>query len=356
MIVLGDIACPTSALNMKLASVFNNTSLFDTKNIICNLEGLVCDEVVNHQGKPVLYNHSTVIKTLASAGVKAVSLANNHTLDLVGQYDHTVSLLENNHIAYNGAGRSKEEACKNISFDDHGQKIIVLSACWDFLLYHQKNPQNGVFIHTIDHQEILNEVKKIREKDKTSKILIYVHWSFDLEIIPFPMYRIWSKALIDEGADFVVGCHSHCVQGGEKYKNGYIVYGLGNFYLPNGVFAGGTLHFPEFAKMQLAFEYDSKSGEAWCHWFRYNEDQTLTFLKSEIFEKSEILKEYSPFQNMDDQSYIDFYKKNRRKKMLVPIYKNHNDTFTNSIFTKLLKTRAKFARFLAEKKLIKWQN
>jgi len=356
MIVLGDIACPTPTLNKNLKSVFSETLLFANKNVVCNLEGLVCDDKIDHHGKPILYNHSTVIETLANAGVKAVSLANNHTLDLVGQFDQTVSLLDNSHIAYNGAGRSQEEASKCISFDDYNQNIIVLSACWDFLLYHQKNPQNGVFIHTIDHQEILNEVKSIREKDKTSKILIYLHWSFDLEIIPFPMYRLWSRALIDEGADFVVGCHSHCVQGGEKYKDGYIVYGLGNFYLPNGVFAGGTLHFPEFAKVQLAFEYDSTNGIAWCHWFKYNDDHTLISLKSEIFEESEYLKKFSPFQNMDYQSYIDFYKKNRRKKMLVPIYKNHKDVYTNLIYTKLLKARAKFARFLAENKLIKWQN
>ncbi|MBK8078814.1 MAG: CapA family protein [Saprospiraceae bacterium] len=37
------------------------------------------------------------------------------------------------------------------------------------------------------------------------------------------------KGFDDEGVNFIVGCHSHCVQGGEKYKDGYIVYGLGNF-------------------------------------------------------------------------------------------------------------------------------
>jgi hypothetical protein len=121
-------------------------------------------------------------------------------------------------------------------------------------------------------------------------------------------------------------------------------------------FAGGTLHFPEFAKIQLAFEYDSKCSKAWCHWFTYNNDHTLTFLKSELFEDSELLKQYSPFQNMDEETYIGFYKRNRRKKMLVPVYKNHKNIFTNLIYTQLLKVRAKFARFLAEKKVIKWQN
>ncbi|MBK8547872.1 MAG: CapA family protein [Saprospiraceae bacterium] len=96
------------------------------------------------------------------------------------------------------------------------------------------------------------------------------------------MYRQWTRALIESKWQFCVGCHSHCVQGGEKYKDGYIVYGLGNFYLPNGVFAGGKLHFPDFAKVQLAFEYDVKSNEASCHWFRYNDDHSCLFQRRKI--------------------------------------------------------------------------
>ena len=39
----------------------------------------------------------------------------------------------------------------------------------------------------------------------------------------------WSKALIDAGADGVIGAHSSRLQGMEFYKGKLIVYGLGNF-------------------------------------------------------------------------------------------------------------------------------
>ncbi|MFZ1705238.1 MAG: CapA family protein [Saprospiraceae bacterium] len=356
MIVLGDIACPTKELNQNLVDVFSKTPLFTGKSLVCNLEGLICNEEIQHDGKPVLYNHSRVIKTLVDAGVKAVSLANNHTLDLTRQFNFSSSELSKNNIAYNGAGKSPEEAAKPITFIDNGQEVIVLSACWNFLLYHQHNPQDGVFIHTIDENKLLGKVSKIRENNPSAKILVFLHWSFDLETLPFPMYRQWSMALIDEGVDFVVGCHSHCVQGGEKYKEGYIVYGLGNFYIPNWVFAGGALHFPEFSKLQLAFEFDFEKVQAFCHWFNYNDDHTLTFLNSEKFEDSEMLKKYSPFQKMTEKDYIAYYKSHRRKKMFVPVYKNFKDIRTNFFYTFYLKKRAKFARFLAKKKVIKWQN
>lgn len=356
MIILGDIACPSEELNQKLVSVFSGTNLFFNKSLVCNLEGLVCDNLPEKNDNPVLYNHSSVIETLSKAGVRAVSLANNHTLDLPEAFGSTLKRLESYRIKFQGAGRSMEEASKIISFDDEGQKVFILSACWDFLLYHQKNPKKGVYIHTIHEKNILENVKKLRQSDPAAIILVFLHWSFDLEILPFPMYRQWSRDLIDAGTNLVVGCHSHCVQGGEKYKEGYIVYGLGNFYLPNGIFAGGKLRFPDFAKVQLAFEYDVKTSEAWCHWFRYHEDNTLIHVGSEKFEESKTLQSYSPYQNMSVKTYLEYFKKNRRKKLLVPIFTNYKQKKFNQFMIILLKLRAKFARLLAEKKIIKWQN
>jgi Bacterial capsule synthesis protein PGA_cap len=356
MIVIGDIACPSIELNKNLAAVFTDATCFKGKNLICNLEGLICDLPNENSNDPILYNHSVVIHTMAANGVKAVSLANNHTLDLPRQFDVTQELLIHNNIAFNGAGKTPAQAAKSVSFDDSGQEIIMISACWDFLLYHQRNPLEGLHVYTIDEKELLDRVIAIRTKNKSVKLLLFLHWSFDLETLPFPMYRQWSRALIDAGADFIIGCHSHCIQGGEKYKDGYIVYGLGNFYLPNGVFANGNLHFPDFAKMQMAFEFDFQNNEALCHWFQYNDDKTVTHLSSEKFEDSRNLKTYSSYSGMSDEVYLDYFKNNRRKKKLIPIFKDYNATTTNFLFTSILKVRAALARFLAKRKIIKWQN
>lgn len=356
MIILGDIACPTETLNLNLSRVFKSHSLFHNKSLICNLEGLVCDTVEKDDGKPVLYNHSSVIPTLSEAGVKAVSLANNHILDLPLQFDSTIELLSRHNIRWGGAGKMRDQAAEKVEFDDKGQKVIMFSSCWDFLLYHQENPSDGIYVHTFDEAGLIHDIRQLRQTDQEAKVLVFQHWSFDLETLPFPMYRQWSRDMIDAGADLVVGCHSHCVQGGEKYKDGYIVYGLGNFYLPNGIFAGGKLRFPDFAKVQLAFEYDVNTSEAWCHWFRYHDDNTLAHTGSEKFEESKTLQSYSPYQKMCDKTYLEYFRKNRRKKLLVPVFTDYKQKKFNQFMMMLLKLRAKFARLLAEKKIIKWQN
>jgi hypothetical protein len=149
------------------------------------------------------------------------------------------------------------------------------------------------------------------------------------------------------------------VQGGEKHGDGYIIYGLGNFFLPYNTFANGKLSFPGFARTELVFELDANTGKATCHWFEYennNDDHKLKHLASEDFENSALLKKYTPFAGMGETEFLAYYKANRRKKFLVPVYKDYRSVFKNSIYTKFLKNRGRFARALARLKIRKWQN
>jgi len=52
---------------------------------------------------------------------------------------------------------------------------------------------------------------------------------------PDESQRTFAHALIDAGADAVIGHHPHVLQGIERYGNGVIVYSLGNF-----VFGGNS--------------------------------------------------------------------------------------------------------------------
>jgi poly-gamma-glutamate synthesis protein (capsule biosynthesis protein) len=60
-------------------------------------------------------------------------------------------------------------------------------------------------------------------------IIISIHGSLETSPFPIPetqdLYRSW----IDAGASIIHGHHSHVPQGYEKYRDGYIFYGLGNF-------------------------------------------------------------------------------------------------------------------------------
>lgn len=359
MIIVGDIASPDAKCSADLESIFlEHSSIFQQNIMVCNFEGLICDDIDPSTNTPVLYNHSSVLKALAVANTKAAALANNHTLDLPYCFKHTVSLFNESQIAYTGAGKSKHSAVVPAVFNDKGIEIILFNFCWDFLLYHQRNPCDGVHVASINTKELLTAIAKEKQKKPEAKVLVYLHWSFDLEILPFPMYRQMAMSMIDAGAAAVIGTHSHCVQGGERYKDAYIVYGLGNFFLPNNVFANGKLGFPDMSRLQLAFEWNPVSNEAKCHWFYYHNNNgrhTLELKESALFEVSELLKQYSSYAGMQQVEYTRYFKRHRRKKILVPVYTDYHATFRNSIYTLFLKNRGRFARLLAKLKVRKWQ-
>ncbi|HMN33651.1 MAG TPA: CapA family protein [Chitinophagaceae bacterium] len=356
LLFLGDIAVPTKNHSEKLLQIFKRYSdIFNDKSVICNLEGMIMDDIDLTAHVPVLFNHSSIVPVLKYGNVKVACLANNHILDLPESFNNTINILNNNEILYCGAGLSSEEADQPALLNEKDSGIAIFNACFDFLLYHQKNPSEGIFVSEINELDLINKVKDYRLQFNERKIVVFLHWSLDQETLPFPMYRQFARGLVDAGADIVVGCHAHCVQGGEKYKDAFIVYGLGNFYIPNNIYAGGRLKFPAFSNIQLALEWLPETKQALCHWFEYVDDGFLKFIGTDRFDDSSRLNSYSPYTNMSDKEYYQFFKKNRRKRFLVPIYKDYTNTKINRLYTLVLKKRARIARFLAKSGLVNWQ-
>jgi poly-gamma-glutamate capsule biosynthesis protein CapA/YwtB (metallophosphatase superfamily) len=231
MIFLGDIASSNLSSSISLSKVFDTYhQIFYGKRIICNFEGLVFEESGLKNSQPTLFNHSSVLNILNQGQQPILCLANNHILDLPEQFDRTMNQLNVEGLLYVGAGRSLGEAEKNITFSEGDQNIVLFNACWDFLLYNNSNPSHGVYVNKINEFRLISDVKEVRSADSKVAIAIFLHWGLDLEVLPFPMYRKFSQDLISAGANVVIGSHPHCVQGGERYEKGYIIYSLGNFF------------------------------------------------------------------------------------------------------------------------------
>ena len=62
-----------------------------------------------------------------------------------------------------------------------------------------------------------------------SYTVVYAHWGNENGFKVNDRQQKLGHQMTDAGADLVVGMHSHVVQPIEKYKNGLILYSLGNF-------------------------------------------------------------------------------------------------------------------------------
>src|SRR5207248_3351122 len=60
-------------------------------------------------------------------------------------------------------------------------------------------------------------------------VIVYPHWGTEYDPTPFPGQQALARAVIDAGADMVIGNHAHWVGAMEIYRGHPIWYALGNF-------------------------------------------------------------------------------------------------------------------------------
>lgn len=178
---------------------------------------------------------------LKDMGVDIVSLANNHALDygpeaLIDTFD----TLDNVGIEYIGAGKNLDLAKAPAYFDVEGKKIafvaasrVVFSMNW-----YATDTELGM-VGTYDPTLILESIKEA--KANSDYVVMFVHWGVERENYPVDYQRELAKQYIDAGADAVVGCHPHVMQGFEYYNGKPIAYSLGNYIFTSRTNKSGLL-------------------------------------------------------------------------------------------------------------------
>ncbi|MBH1942070.1 CapA family protein [Mobilitalea sibirica] len=174
------------------------------------------------------------VNILKEMGVDIVSLANNHTLDYgMDAFLDTLETLEGAEIDYVGAGINMERAKAPIYYTFGDTKVAYLAASRVvFAMDWYATETRPGMIGTYDPTLILTSVEEA--KANSDFVVIYLHWGKEKEHYPLEYQKDLAKKYIDAGADAVIGCHPHVMQGLEFYKGKPIAYSLGNYWF-NGV-------------------------------------------------------------------------------------------------------------------------
>jgi poly-gamma-glutamate synthesis protein (capsule biosynthesis protein) len=83
-------------------------------------------------------------------------------------------------------------------------------------------------IGTYDPALFLESIKEAAQN--SDFVAVFVHWGVEKSNFPEDYQRSLAHKYIDAGADAVIGCHPHVLQGMEFYKGKPIAYSLGNFW------------------------------------------------------------------------------------------------------------------------------
>ncbi|MEK7647896.1 MAG: AmmeMemoRadiSam system protein B [Patescibacteria group bacterium] len=151
-------------------------------------------------------------KTLYDLGITMVSLGNNHTHNFgESGLKQTHKYLTEASVDYFGDPLNRPVTAIR---DVRGQKV-------GFVAFHQFTGDNGVPALA----------KMIRELEpKTDYIVAMPHWGVEYQQNGWhSSQEVIAHAMIDAGADVVIGAHPHVVQPIEVYKGKAIFYSLGNF-------------------------------------------------------------------------------------------------------------------------------
>lgn len=164
---------------------------------------------------------------LKSAGIRVVSLANNHTMDFGPlALEDTLARLDENTILYTGAGMDLDDARAPAIVKIKGKTLAFLSYSLTFPLeFFASAGQPGTAPGYADF--VKADIEKVRPA--ADLVVVSFHWGAELMTAAKDYQVELGRQAIDWGADLVLGHHPHVLQEIEIYRGRLIVYSLGNF-------------------------------------------------------------------------------------------------------------------------------
>jgi poly-gamma-glutamate capsule biosynthesis protein CapA/YwtB (metallophosphatase superfamily) len=207
---------------------------------MANMETPATDRTSSPISKRFLHRTSftQAAPALARAGVDAVGLANNHSMDYgtAGLAD-TLQALAAAKVRAFGAGANlpaaEQPLLLTIAGDGDAARHVAVFPMFEYRpefdgtnSYYATAERPG--LAAIDPKRFAERVRRWRARYPGLFVIASAHWGRNYAWRT-PQQAKLGRALIDAGADLVVGHHGHNFQEVERYRGKWILYGIGNF-------------------------------------------------------------------------------------------------------------------------------
>jgi hypothetical protein len=199
----------------------------DADLAIANFENPAPDQPRYHTSGTVFSADPALIAGLAKAGIDYVSLANNHIRDAGGPAIlQTIENLTRDGIASSGSGANLAAARRPGLFKVDGTTVAILAYDAIAAGYHATATRSGSAPLVASY--VRQDVRAARAAG-ADVVIVFPHWGTEYRSKPFAAQQKLARAIIDAGADMVIGNHAHWAGAMEVYKGRPIWYALGNF-------------------------------------------------------------------------------------------------------------------------------
>ena len=202
------------------------------KGIVINLEAPITRTGNGWPGKVNLKTENNPIQEGFADKVAAVCLANNHIMDYGAEgLQETIAVLRGMGLPHFGAGTLSNNCLNPL--------IVDVAGCTVALIGYVCKSTNGVFcsetsggVMPIFLDKIVEDIESARSAG-AHRVIVSLHWGMEEISLPTPSDVEIAHAIIDGGADIIIGHHAHRMQPYEVYRGKYIFYGLGNAFFPD---------------------------------------------------------------------------------------------------------------------------
>nr|WP_295971504.1 CapA family protein [uncultured Bacillus sp.] len=147
---------------------------------------------------------------LPASGIEAANLANNHVMDYFeAGYRDTLKAFSDHHISV---------------FND-GMPLVTLIGGIEtiFLGYDCRMSQySSSYLDRIKQEVQLH-------KRPDNLVIVNMHWGVEYRETPVDYQKQFGHAILDAGADILIGSHPHRLESVEKYNGKYIIYSMGDY-------------------------------------------------------------------------------------------------------------------------------
>ncbi len=203
----------TSLSRTTIESAFGSAAsvLADSDLVFGNLESVLTSSD-NDTGKSIHFKGDPArVDVLRYLGFTDLSVANNHVDDYgKAGWQESVQVLKD--AGFRPVGDYNDRPTPTVA--SLGDKQVV------FLAYHD-------LYSPIDETRLASDIAAATSLGDV--VAVSFHWGVEYAHSPTDRQTKLARLSIDAGADIVIGTHPHVLQGIEKYKDGLILYSLGNF-------------------------------------------------------------------------------------------------------------------------------
>ncbi len=270
---------------------------------------------------PNLIASTKSVAGLKQLGIDFLTLANNHILDQGEQgLWSTTEQLSKAGIAYAGIGRTPEEAAKPYIVNLDDKKVgIYCCAEHEFSIVSVKQAGANPF----DPLESLDHIAEL--KVQCDYVICLYHGGKEHYRYPSPNLQKICRKIVEKGADLVICQHTHCIGCEEKWCEGTIVYGQGNFLFDHSeseFWKTSVLLSIDLSDSSIKYIPICKDGNA----VRLANDEERQKILSEMNNRTAQIKEVGYVE----EQYAQF------SKTMIAGYINRADLLTTNFFFRIL--------------------